>query len=220
MPKQPAQGGVRRRRTKMPMLSGTGDTSIVRYSTLGRNLATGGSGTGSGTGFARYYVPGYSTNDLLNGSGPAIVSFYSTAKFMPGTTIRWEPSVSFTTSGRVLVGFTDNPEIITNIQSALNTYFTTPNSSNLNVYLGLIRGLGSLRTFPVWQETDITFPTKLRRKRFDVNSNLGTLTSDVADRCAQTVMFTGVEGAPDSTILGSFWFHDVVDVEGVTGVAT
>lgn len=220
MPKQPAQGGIRRRRNKMPMLTGTGDTSVIRYSSLGRNLSTGTSGTGGGTGAARYYVPGYATNDILNASGPAIVGFYSTAKFTPGTAIRWEPSVSFTTSGRVLVGFTDNPEIIVNIQTALNAYFATPTLANLNVYLGLIRSLGSLRSFPVWQETEISFPTKLRRKRFDVNTALGTLTPDLVDRCAQTVMFAGVEGAPDSTILGSFWFHDVVDVEGVTGVVT
>jgi hypothetical protein len=40
------------------------------------------------------------------------------------------------------------------------------------------------------------------------------------DRCAQTVMFVAVEGAPATTSLGSFWYHDVVDVQGVTGIIT
>lgn len=210
--RNPASGGVRKRRTKMPMLQGSGDSTVVRYSSLGTTLATG---TGSNQGLvARYYVPGYS-GDLVNGSGASICSFYSTGKFLPGTTIKWEPSVSFTTSGRVIVGFTDNPEIISSINTLGNNA-----SANYAAYLAAVKGLGSVRSFPVWQETTIPFPTRIRRKRFDVNIAINATLVDVLDRSVQTAMFVAVEGAPVSTTLGSFWFHDVVDVEGVTNVAT
>lgn len=210
--RNPVAGGVRKRRNKMPMLQGTGDATVVRYSSLGTSLTTG---TGSNQGLAiRLYVPGY-TGDLVNGSGASIVSFYSTGKFLPGTSIKWEPSVSFTTSGRVIIGFTDNPEII----SAIYTL-----ASNVGVsyapYLAAVKGLGSVRSFPVWQETNVPFPSRLRRKRFDINAAVSATQVDTLDRSAQTVMFVAVEGAPVSTTLGSFWYHDVVDVEGVTNVNT
>lgn len=210
--RNPVSGGVRKRRNKMPMLQGTGDATVVRYSSLGSSLSTG---TGSNQGLvSRYYVPGY-TSDLVNGSGASIVSFYSTGKFLPGTSVKWEPSVSFTTSGRVVVGFTDNPEII----SAIGTLASNA-STSYAPYLAAVKGLGSVRSFPVWQETTVPFPSRLRRKRFDINATVNTLQADTLDRCAQTAMFVAVEGAPTSTALGSFWYHDVVDVEGVTSLVT
>lgn len=207
----PVSGGVRRRRNRMPMMSGSGDNAIVKYSSLGITHTTG---TGANQGLSvRYYVPGYG-GDMVNAAGPTVVSYYSTAKFTPGTRIKWEPSVSFTTAGRVIVGFTDNPEVIVNI-STLAAQATT----NYGPYLAAVRSLGSVVSFPVWQETEIPFPTRLRRKRFDVNATFSGTSVDVGDRSAQTVMFVAVEGAPVSTTLGSFWYHDIVDVEGVTGVA-
>lgn len=208
----PVSGGVRKRRTKMPMLQGNGDSSVVRYSSLGTTLATGTLANQGAV--ARFYIPGYPA-DLVNGSGASVCSFYSTAKFLPGTGVRWEPSVSFTTAGRLIVGFTDNPEVIAAIDVLKANIGTT-----YAPYLAAVKGLGSVRSFPAWQETSITFPTRLRRKRFDCNATVNVQAIDVLDRCCQTVMFVAVEGAPASTTLGSFWYHDVVDVEGVTGVIT
>lgn len=208
----PVSGGVRRRRNRMPMVSGPGDNAIVKYSSLGITHVTS-TGTNQGV-TVRYYVPGYG-GDLVNASGPSVVSYYSTAKYIPGTRIKWEPSVSFTTAGRVIVGFTDNPEVVTTIQT-----LAAAAATNYAAYLSAVRSLGSVVSFPVWQETEIPFPTRLRRKRFDINANPVGTNVDQMDRSAQTVMFVAVEGAPVSTSLGSFWYHDIVDVEGVTGVAT
>lgn len=213
----PVQGGVRRRYTKMPMASGSGDSSVIRYSTLGGNVGTGP--TVSGTAYSRYYCPG-NADGLVNASGPALTSFYSTGKFTPGTTIKWEPSVSFTTSGRVIVGFTDNPEMITSIKALQNSYEGSPSTGTFSPFLAAVKGLGSVHAFPVWQETSVPFPQRLRRKRFDSNSSISSTDTNVVDRSVQTAMFVAVEGPPLNTTLGSFHFHDVVDVEGITAQLT
>lgn len=218
MKSSPVKGGVRRRRNRAPILSGSGDASVVKYSVLGPTFQTvGGTGCSAAN---RMYIPGF-PGELVNFSGPNIVSFYSTGKFMPGTRIRWEPSVSFSTSGRVIVGFTDNPEIISTIMTAYNAFVVNQTAGTYQTYANMVRGLGSVQTFPVWQETDIPFPTKLRRKRFDINAVVNTTDSNVLDRSLQTCMFVALEGAPaEDLAMGGFHYHDVVDVEGITGVTT
>lgn len=202
-PKQtrmPVKGGMRRRRTSAPQIRDAGsDSTIIKYSAIG-NVVNSGTGT---TLFDRVYAPGFA-GPLANNIGPYTVGAYSTAKFLPGTTARWEPSVSFTTSGRVFVAFTDNPEVAHN-------YFTgyTPAQK-----VTALKGMSNMRSFPVWQETDVHIPLTLRRKRFDTNANIATEVN-VFDRSCQTFMLCAVEGAPSSTDLGSFWFHDVVSVEGL-----
>jgi len=214
--KIPVQGGIRKRNNKMPMSSSSGDQSIVKYTTLGLNVATGG--IIPGTLDQRLYIPGNGAG-LTLGAGPSLVSFYSTARFLPGTTITWEPSVSFTTSGRVVCGFTDNPEICAAIDGLRAAFIAAVSTVTFNNYLNAIKSLGTVRAWPVWQSTSVSFPTKLRRKRFDVNTSAAA-TSDVLDRSMQVGFFTVIEGVPLNTTLGSFMYHDVVDVEGVTGIAT
>lgn len=215
-PANPVKGGVRRRRIKMPLIGGNGDNSIVRYSTLGINLETIGA-TGN-TVYTRYYIPGEG-GLLTNASGPSIVSYYSTGKFLPGTKLKWEPSVSFTTSGRVFAGFIDNPEIAVQLQTAYNNYIL--GTGSYAAYANLIKGLGNVVSFPVWQETEIPFQLRMRRKRFDVNETVAS-TSDTLDRCMQTSFWVAIEGVNASAplSLGGFHFHDIVDVEGVNGATT
>lgn len=205
--------GIRKKRNRAPMSSSAGDSTKLRYSCMGRTIAT--DTTLGGTVEQRYYVPGYNGNVLANTNGPVLASYYSTGKFLPGTRIRWEPSVSFTTSGRVLCGFTDNPEAAATIQGLIDTYTSSRTGPNLAAVSNAVRGLGSVFSFPVWQETEVQFPTKLRRKRFDCNGSL-TATADILDRSMQTAMFVVVEGGPTTaTTLGGFWYHDFLDVEGI-----
>ncbi len=214
----PVKGGIRRRRNKMPTMSGNGDTSVVKYATLGNDTGTI-NGLGRGV-YYRTYIPGSGAN-LTNASGPAIVSYYSTGKFLPGTSIRWEPSVSFTTPGRVYVAFTDNPEHIQTALTAYTAFINAQTVANYNAYAAIVKGMGSLRSFPVWQETDVPFPTRLRRKRFDVNVTGGASSVDAADRSVQTAMFCCIDAGPAAdTLMGSFHFHDVLDVEGITGMTS
>jgi len=189
---------------------------VVKYQTLGGNLSS--TATVGAAAYSRAYTPG-SGAGLLNSSGATVVSYYSTARFLPGTTVKWEPSCSFTTSGRVIVGFTDNPEIMTTLNTAYNTFLTSGLIADFNVYLNYVRSLGSVISFPVWQETHVPFPTRLRRKRFDINVTLIPGVNEY-DRSTQTYMFCAVEGVTLSTGIGSFLFRDHVDVEGITGLTT
>lgn len=196
-------GGVRKRRLRQPTMDRNGGNTILKYSSIGTNVVTDASGNAQPN---RKYIPGYPA-DLVNPVGADVAAFYSTAKFLPGTHARWEPSVSFTTTGRVFVGFTDNPEIIEAMES---TRLALPAT-----YRNQVKGLENVISFPVWQETEIPFPSKLRRKRFDTNENVINST-DVYDRCCQMAMFAAVEGGPAATTtMGSFWYHDVLDVEGL-----
>nr|UUW21105.1 MAG: coat protein [Sanya tombus-like virus 6] len=193
------------------------DSSIIKYNVLASTSATKATG-----GFAyqlRVYTGGYAGN-LSSPSGPAICSYYSTYRFLPGTTVRWEPSVSFSTSGRVYVGFTDNPEQILYLLGLQQNIETKPNggdgSTDYSLYADVVKGMGNVVSFPVWQETDIPFPSRCRRKRFDVNTNMSTVDANVYDRSAQTAMFMAAEGMPTGALtIGQFRYHDVVDVEGI-----
>lgn len=198
------QAGVRRRRTRAPDMTSSGDSSIIKYAVLGTDVATDASGAAADS---RSYVGGYNYG-LTSSVATGIVGAYSTALFLTGTKIRWEPTVSFTTSGRVYVGFTDNPEVIATFDGAA-----------LAAQINIIQALGSMISFPVWQETDVVFPTKTRKKRFDTNNTMA-LDINAYDRCIQTNMLYCVTGAPASTTCGSFWYHDVVSVEGIHSTAT
>ncbi len=201
----PVQGGVRRRRNKQPNVTQTsGTSSIIKYSALGSTVTSDVNGEAW---YHRLYIPGFG-GGLTQTVGSSIVSYYSTAKFQAGTTLRWEPSVSFSTSGRVYVGFTDNPEVIEALR-----ILTGSNAVNA------VKGLGDVISFPVWQETDVPFSPRMRRKMFDTNQTAVT-GADTLDRCCQTAMFLAIDGMPVTTRAGSVWFHDNVAVEGMTSVVT
>lgn len=201
---------ARRRRSQQPSVSNRGQTSIIKYSSIGTNIASGATGVGTG---GRKYVPGW-PGSIVNTAGTSVVSYYSTAKFLPGTTIRWEPSVGFTTSGRVFVGFSDNPEVIAEMES-----LRAGDAAAQLVYGNLVKGMYDVVSFPVYQETDIHFPQRMRRKMFDVNVQLAN-DVNVYDRSCQQSMHVWVEGCPVNTTLGSLWFHDVIEVEGLHAVPT
>ena len=186
----PVKGGVRRRRPTGVSSSSRSDASIIRYSAIGDTVSIPATNPLVGVP-ARHYVPGY-------GAGFANAT---------GTRIRWEPSVAFTTAGRVFVGFTDNPEVISQMEGLRST--------NRDTYASRVKGLSTVISFPIWQETEIDFPMKMRRKRFDCNETIDISDNNVVERSEQIAMFACIEGAPANTVCGAFWFHDVVDVEGI-----
>jgi len=132
--------------------------------------------------------------------------------------LSWVPSVNFTVSGRILCGFTDNPEVIAAAVAAWEAYAANPIPDNIALYKSIVRQLGSLKMFPVNTPAQMAIPTRLRRKRFDVNRGLVQDSVDQNDRCTQVAFLWCTEGvALDAgSFLGSFEYSDVVHVEGVT----
>lgn len=203
------QPGPKKRQNRQPTMQARDqDSSSVTYSTLGSEIATNASGQAM---VRRAYIPG-NADGLFADVGPQIVRRYSTAKFLPGTKLRWEPSVGITTPGRVFVAFTDNPEKM----EVMLAFIAGGNYTNFS---NAIKGFGNLQSFPIWQETEIAVPSRLRRKMFDTNATTSAVREEL-DRSAQTCMFAFTDGAPVETFLGSFWYHDKLAVEGVTGVPT
>ncbi|UQZ09603.1 putative capsid protein [Freshwater macrophyte associated tombus-like virus 2] len=210
---------TRRRRNAVTKMSGNGDNALIKYKALGANTVS--YGTAGAVDF-RFFIPGLSTR-LAGTAGANVVSYYSTGVFKPGTMVRWEPTTSPTMGGRMFVGFTDNPEIMVSILTAWNTYSTSGLSADYATYSNLVKGLGNLISFPAWQDGDFQIPTKLRRKRFDVNETLTLTAVNDVERCAQVAMFAcadGYAGISAGNVVGSFWYHDVVDVEGLHNTAT
>lgn len=195
------------------------DSAVIRYKALGANTV---SLSGAGAVIARWFCGGNNAR-LANAAGPSVVSYYATSVFRPGTTVRWEPTVSPTLGGRMFVGFTTNPEVMVNLYNALEAYEVTPNPATYSAYSNLVKGLSNMVSFPLWTERDMQVPTKLRRKRFDCNQSILVNNVDQCDRSVQVAMFACADGygtITNGTSIGSFWYNDVVDVEGLSGVAT
>nr|WRQ65623.1 structural protein [Tolivirales sp.] len=195
----------RKRQNKLSSMT-SGDANRLKYSSLGVSLST--TASGNVWDFYRLYVPGESSG-LTATVGPTIASYYSTGKFLPGTMTEWIPSVGFTTSGRVFVGFTDNPEVMVNIIALVGT----------SAYGAAVKGLGDVISFPIYENRSWMVPTKLRRKMFDVNAS-GPYDANVLDRSAQIAMFVAIEGGPASTTVGGVRCVDNLLVEGIQSTAS
>lgn len=210
---------TRRRRNGVTRMSGGADDAVIKSKALGANTVCYGI---AGAADFRVYVPGMDTR-LASTAGSSVVSYYATGVFRPGTSVRWEPTISPTQGGRMFVGFTDNPEVIRDIYSAWSQYVNSGASGDYATYSNLIKGLGNLVSFPAWQEWESQIPSRLRRKRFDTNTTVDLFDVDVVERSAQLAMFACADGFTSITagsVIGSFWYHDVVDVEGLHSIAT
>lgn len=197
----PFTTGVKRNRGMQPRMRPTSNnsTSLV-YNCIGLNLATD---VGGNVYYIRYYIPGFA-GGLDASAGIDVAGFYSSGKFGSGCKLRWEPSCSFGTNGRVYCGFCDNPEAVAAISASPS--------------VASIRALGDALSFPVWQETEIPFPSRLRRKMFDVNQTV-TTDPNALDRSMQTCFFIAIEADAEKAV-GSMWFHDELVVEGLQVQAT
>lgn len=210
---------ARKRRNRAPSMQSNGDTTIIRYKAVGGNVPVRST---AGAVAKRWWIGGF-PNDLASTAGPDVTSYYSTSVVKPGTHFRWEPSTSPTAGGRGFVGFTDNPEIMVNLYNALEAYEITPNGATYAAYSNLVKGLSSTISWPMWSEYEFETPTKLRRKRFDCNSSVAVNNVNDMDRSCQVAMFAcfdGFFGISTDSVIGSFWFRDVIEVEGLNGTAT
>jgi len=204
----PYMGGVRKSSNTQPRMEKTGiDSAKVSGNCLGTIITSSTAGNYADVG-QRLYSPGNAGN--LDGSSvQRVAAWYSCGKFLPGCKIRWEPNVGANSNGRIYCAFVDNPEVMLDIINETNQ--TTKQTK--------IRGLSGLKSFPVWQETEIPFPTRTRHKLFSSNQALADNYSDY-DRSVQTCFFYFASGVENESQLGGFWYHDVMSVEGLHNNAT
>lgn len=218
---------TRRRRMTVPSMDKTsGDAAVVKYRTEGATLAAAASAD------HRLFIGG-NTNGLQAGRspGPIVVSCYNNYRFMPGTRIKWEPSVGSTATGRLYYCFLDNSELIARMMEMYTNWRADPTSTNYNTIASAIRSVGNCESFPIWMEKEITFPTYSRKKQYSVETQYEFDYSTPADRerhyntvdrTTQKGFFYIVLGAeaPSTGNFGSFWYHDVVQVQGVCTIPT
>lgn len=106
--------------------------------------------------------------------------------------IHYTPAVGTTTSGKVWVGYTDNPEII---YKAITTY------TNADL-LAIVKTLRHNNVFPVWQSWTMNTPSLApRRKMFSIDTSSVT-SAEIADRDVHGAFIVSVEGTPASTDVG------------------
>lgn len=222
-----AGNGATGRMTRQPRVSNTSEqSSIIRYSAV-----TGSFGYDDGFRLlGRTYVGGLTvlggmgTEANINFAGPVnsagvrVAGCYSTYKFLPGSKVEWIPNVGFTTSGRIYIGFTDNPEVIGAMNFLAQEYMGAPETSKALAYGNAVKLLGNVKSYQVFERFTLPIPTRLRRKRFSNNTAMDGLSSAVHDKSTQLAMFAFVEGVPNGSI-GSFQYHDVLDVEGMRSPA-
>lgn len=218
----------RKSRYSQPKMSSlNGDTSVVAYRLPGRieDLYPVIQGTGGYRLFAggnRSGLPGGG----LTFAGVDIVSKYNTCKFLPGTTITWEPSIGSNNPGRLHYCFVDSPEMVyTLTQLAAAWELDSGNIIKFNAYQNAIATCGNACSFPLWMEKSIQVPTKLRRREFTVDpqleasgDNRNSITSSY-DRSVQVGFFYFIV-APNTvpSTVGSFIYSDKVQVSGLSGV--
>lgn len=212
-------GDTRRGRNKFPQVQQkSGEGVVLRGSSIGHNFVIRAMGGGGDQ--KRFYIPG-NANALMNSATTHVARSYATGVFKPGTRIRWEPTCSPLSGGRVFVGFTDNPELMKVINTLIENYYITPDPVSYTELSNAVKGLANMVSFPAYVEREIEVPTRLRHKRFNVNALMSNY-NDIAelDRSAQLAMFAvadGFVGITGDTVIGSFWFHDVLDLEGLHG---
>lgn len=186
-------------------MNGINQQQTINYRNVGGTQTTGLTGSVAGK---RLYIPGFN-GEIGANPGTAIASLYSTGKFLPGTLIRWVPTVGFTTTGNITFGFSDNPEVETSYQAGTDATKIT-----------IINGLGNVERYPIYQEFTVRLPTNTRRKYFDTNFDVDQTNADSMDRCMQNAFYFYVDGAPVSTAVGNFVYHDHISLEGLHPVTT
>lgn len=209
------------------------DSSIITYRVPGKGERAVAS-VGFSYGYRLYSggnlagLPGSSNFSYL--VGPAVVGNYSTCKFLPGTTINWEPTVGSTFAGRVHYCFAQSPEVVYSLRVMQQAVANNPTDPNIvNRFIDAMSTMGTANSFPVWMEKTISVPSNLRHKMFTVDGSIDAASDNknsliaAIDRSVQVGFFYYISVPPDMPELyplGSFIYHDKVMVEGLSGVPT
>jgi hypothetical protein len=139
------------------------------------NLASAGHGT-------VYLAPG----NVVGRSNAAVQNvgkFFQKGLYLPGTFVKYIPSVGLNTPGNIIIGYLDSPDLI-------HKWGTLAEGAQLN----FIRDLNNARTCPVWQELTFPLTQPPRRRVFMIDSSILS-TPDEIDQAVQGIFVWCVFGA-------------------------
>lgn len=204
-------------RTRVP--KSLGDRTVIKYTCYRQGTNPDVQGYAD---LWRPYVPGNATwpagvNASVNVSisdsaGIGVAACYANGKFLPGTTATWVPNVGFTTSGRLWVAFTDNPEVAYRYMAA----------ATMVDKLTIIRRNGNVVSFPVYEHHTVRVPVEMSRLKYYNSNRLTnvpvsdpTSFTDDLERSGHLFMLAMAVGVTPDLDVGTFEFHDIVQCHGL-----
>lgn len=169
-------------------LSGRLNENVSHIS--GNEFATPATVTANSTGAhgTILLAPG-NTSGRSNAAVNFVGRYFQKGLFLPGTFVKYIPSVGLNTPGNIIMGFLDSPDMIRAF-SALTTQTAA---------LNFIRDLSSARTAPVWQELTMPLTQAPRRKVFIVDPSIPSDSNDQLDQSVQGAYVWALFGATAPT---------------------
>lgn len=145
----------------------------------------------------------------LDMTAPGVIStvggLYQQYLFRPGTAFNYVPSVGLTTSGNILVGWLDNPEVMAAYLSA-----------NTAARATIVQSLANTKIYPIWQQFSYPLTSAPRLKKFDVNGTIVLSTPDELQRSSQGFFVFSVINAPPNTQVSFSFTHCKVQLWNLT----
>jgi hypothetical protein len=123
-----------------------------------------------------------------NAAVQTVGRYFQKGVYLPGTFLKYIPSVGLNTPGNIIIGYIDSPDVI-------KGYLSLPPGQQLNY----IRDLSNSRTGPVWQELTFPLTQPPRRKTFMVDPSISN-DIDAIDQSVQAYFVWCVYGT--DTVVG------------------
>lgn len=139
----------------------------------------------AGSGFV-LLAPGNAAG-RANAAVQTVGRYFQKGLFLPGTFVKYIPSVGLNTPGNIIMGFIDSPDMI-------RAYLALAAGAQLN----FIRDLNNSKTGPVWQELVFPLTQPPRRKTFMVDPTID-VNIDAIDQSVQGYIVWCVYGADTVT---------------------
>lgn len=122
-----------------------------------------------------------------NAAVQTVGRYFQKGVYMPGTFVKYIPSVGLNTPGNIIMGYLDSPDLI-------RAYLALTPGAELN----FIRDLNNAKTGPVWQELVFPITQPPRRKTFMVDPVID-INIDAIDQSVQAYVVWCVFGADTVT---------------------
>lgn len=154
--------------------------------------------TGNSLGYGQVILAPGNSSGRSNAAVQTVGRFFQKGLYLPGTFVKYIPSVGLNTPGNVIMGFLDSPDLI-RFWLAL-----TPGS-----HLNFVRDLSNAKTGPVWQELTFNLTQPPRRKTFMVDPSID-VDIDAIDQSVQGYVVYcvyGVEAPTADRAFGQLMIH-------------